>query len=217
MTEPVKHTAIQEEKCDQAPELADFLGHDKTGHLIFNRMLEWGITTISQLREQSDRNIKDMDNLGLGALARIRELVPEPLGESMSKPISTERVREIVLALNEYQQGDGYRVYDEVAALLPEFSVEFSEEHFADARDEFALTDHTYVKENDEGWWHAYRFGSGDLSDTTVWRIDPQGTIYVLRGKGWKLATESLEIPAWDMDDSGRAIRWDGTKWKEEK
>ncbi|MEU4534341.1 hypothetical protein AB0G15_05700 [Streptosporangium sp. NPDC023825] len=101
----------------------------------------------------------------------------------MSDYIDTERIREIVRALNEYQDGDGYDVYGDVIEKLPEFDAAINKDFInSEDEDEFSLKENTFFEENDEGWWSAYR----ERGNKKIWQMHSDGTIHVLRGKTWK-------------------------------
>lgn len=117
------------------------------------------------------------------------------LDDAMSGEISAERVREILRLLNDYERTDGPNVFEDVAYGLPEYDGPATEATYPEYEYSFVLADGTRVERS---------------QDQTV----PNGLIW--RAHRVKSHSEP-ENTTWQMDENGRAIRWDGKTWREEK
>lgn len=63
-------------RCDEAPEVAKALGHDRLAHHVINRLVHAGVRTAAQLRALTDNELDRIRGIGAGAVARIRVNFP---------------------------------------------------------------------------------------------------------------------------------------------
>lgn len=63
-------------RCGDAPEIANAIGHDRLGHCIINALVWTGITTANDVRALDNRHLLGIRRIGRYAIARIRESFP---------------------------------------------------------------------------------------------------------------------------------------------
>lgn len=59
-------------KCGNAPELANLFGHGRIAHTMTNSLVGAEITTVTQLRKMSDSNLSSIRGIGVKTLNTIR-------------------------------------------------------------------------------------------------------------------------------------------------
>lgn len=136
------------------------------------------------------------------------------LDDALSGEISTERMREILRLLNDYEYRGGPNVFEDVAYGLPEYDRSATDATYPEHVYSFVLTDGTRVERSED---HTVRNGLTWTARRVAITDQPEK-------EGEFLGNDDDDEPiygnlkdVWHMDDSGSASRWDGTTWREEK
>jgi hypothetical protein len=72
----IQERACAQNRCGEAPEVGDAVGHDRAGHYTINALADAGIITPDDVRRMSNAQLLDIRRIGVDSLARLRKAFP---------------------------------------------------------------------------------------------------------------------------------------------